>query len=193
MLLLFKRSLGRLIYAVLAVTLTLIPFRNGQASESVINRQTIEISIDHAVTQSSLLDQAEALVRQTIVATFGQQSDVNEIEVLVLGDRHGEVSPILVTSVSRTQWQADPQVSRWTRYYTEGTHALLQRHGEIEPTAPTAPPPLVIQDVLVPVNRPGPVPLIRPRTSPARRSPEREPLPIASESQVTQDNLADWD
>ncbi|NJN21975.1 MAG: hypothetical protein HC812_13330 [Leptolyngbya sp. RL_3_1] len=173
--------------------MTLIPFRNGQANQPIIDRQTIEISIDHPVTQSSLLDQAETLVRQAIATTFGQQSDVNEIEVLVLGDRHGEISPILVTSVSRTQWQADPQVSRWTRYYTEGTHALLQRHSEIEPTAPAATPPLVIQNVLVSIDRPGPVPLIRPRTSPTRRSPEREPLPIASVEQVTQDNLTDWD
>lgn len=191
MLLSFKRSKGH--FFCVAVILALIFPGAGRANEPVIGRHTLEISVDSVSTQRALVAEAEGLVTRVILDAFGQSSEVSEIEVVVLGDRHGEVSPILVTRVSRTQWQSDSQVSRWTRYYIEDTHALLQRHGEIESVAAAATPPLVIQNVLVPVNRPGPVPLIRPRTSPTRRSPEREPLPIASESQVTQDNLAEWD
>ncbi len=45
----------------------------------------------------------------------------------MVADRNGEYIPILMTRVSRTQWQATPSVSAWTSYFN-AAYALLQRH-----------------------------------------------------------------
>ncbi|MDA0267916.1 MAG: hypothetical protein O2890_11690 [Cyanobacteria bacterium] len=164
--------MDRFFYACFVLLLVLIPFRAGQANEPTVDHHTVEISIGSRVTQGALLDEAEGLVRQIIVNTFGQQSGVSQIEVVVLGERYGEISPILVTTVSRTGWQSEPQVSRWTRYYTESTHALLQRHGDIQP---------IVTAGAFPPGRPG------------ANIPFREPTSISSQSQVNQENLSDWD
>ncbi|MGD1909177.1 MAG: hypothetical protein ACFB0C_24745 [Leptolyngbyaceae cyanobacterium] len=162
-----------------------------RANEFATDRHTVEISVEGAITQGALLDAAEGRARQIIVNAFAQQPEVNQVEVVVLGDRHGEIAPILTTTVTRNQWQSRPEVSHWSRYFTEGTHALLQRHDEAEPEIAAA-PPFLIQNVPVPVNSPGPVPLIRRPAAPAN-TPVREPLQPAFESQVTQDNLTEWD
>ncbi len=195
MLLPFDRSLGYFFCAFITMALTVIFLGSSQANEPIVDRHTVEIVVDRDVTQAALLDEAEGLVRQMIVDIFAQQPDVNAVEVAVLGDRHGEIAPILVTKVSRSQWQHAPQVSPWTRYYTESTQALLQRHGEISPSGTTAgTPPIFIQNVLVPIDSPGPVPLIRAPVSPATNvNPARPPTTITSEEQVVQNNLPDWD
>ena len=51
----------------------------------------------------------------------------------MLGNRNGDVIPVLTTTVSRTQWQENPQVSAWTQY-NGVAYALIQRHDGQPPT-----------------------------------------------------------
>jgi hypothetical protein len=94
----------------------------------------INIPVYGQTISSDLTAQAELLVGKAINDRFGQNSDLFTIQVVVAGDRNGEIIPILTTTVSRTQWQENPQVHAWTKYYS-ASQALLQRHEQAETIA----------------------------------------------------------
>lgn len=78
------------------------------------------------VFSNDLISQAESMVSRAINHYFDANPSLTEVEVVVLGNSNGNIIPILTTSVARTQWQGNPLVSAWTKYY--GAHALLQQH-----------------------------------------------------------------
>lgn len=94
----------------------------------------IDIPMYGQTLYSDLTAQAESLVSNAINDQFGQNPGLSAIQVVVTSDRHGEIIPILTTTVSRAQWQENPQVNAWTRYYS-ASHALLQRHERVETIA----------------------------------------------------------
>jgi hypothetical protein len=86
------------------------------------------------VIHSDLVAQAESLLSEAISRQFNQNPNLSTVQVDVVGDRHGEIIPLLTVTVSRTQWQANPQVSAWSRYYS-ASYALLQRYESEETVA----------------------------------------------------------
>lgn len=94
----------------------------------------IEIPVYGQTLYSDLTVQSELLVSNAINRQFSQNLGLATIQVVVLGNRHGEIIPILTTKVSRTEWKDNPQVNVWTRYYS-AFHALLQRHEQAETVA----------------------------------------------------------
>ena len=86
---------------------------------------TLEIPIYSLTQPRDLLDQAERLAQDTIARQFQQQPNLDRVRLVVLGNRHGNVVPILTVAVTRSQWQRRPRVDDWAQYYASGT--LLQR------------------------------------------------------------------
>ncbi|HEY9689221.1 MAG TPA: hypothetical protein V6D46_04445 [Coleofasciculaceae cyanobacterium] len=86
---------------------------------------TLEIPIYTLTKPHDLLNQAEGLAQETIARQFQQQPNLDRVRLVVLGNRHGNVVPILTVAVTRSQWQRRPQVDSWAQYYASGT--LLQR------------------------------------------------------------------
>lgn len=91
-----------------------------------------------SVTSQDLIDQAEALVTDEIGRRFSSNADLADVRVVVLGNRNGDIAPILSTSVSRADWQANPAVSAWTNYYR--SYAFFRRHDRPEPVVAAAAP-----------------------------------------------------
>lgn len=98
----------------------------------------LEMPIYSRISSDDLISQAESRVSQEIDRRFNFDPGLAEIEVVVLGSRNGDVIPVLTTTVSRTQWQENPQVSAWTKYYS--AYALIRRHDRPEPTQVAARP-----------------------------------------------------
>lgn len=73
-----------------------------------------------------VVSQAESLAETTISRQFRQNPTQSIVQVVVTADRHGEVIPIVAVTVSRAQWQANPQVSAWSKYF-RSIDALLHR------------------------------------------------------------------
>lgn len=86
---------------------------------------TLEIPIYTLTRPRDLLDQAERLAQDTIARQFQQQPNLDRVRLVVLGNRHGNVVPILTVVVTRSQWQRRPRLDAWAQYYASGT--LLQR------------------------------------------------------------------
>lgn len=91
----------------------------------------LEMPIYSRISSDDLIGQAESMVSNEIDRYFAASPDLAEIEVVVLGSRNGDIVPILTTTVSRTQWQENSQVSAWTEYYS--SYALIRRHDNTQP------------------------------------------------------------
>ncbi|MEM9265513.1 MAG: hypothetical protein AAGA46_08310 [Cyanobacteria bacterium P01_F01_bin.13] len=86
----------------------------------------LDMPIYSRVSSDELVIRAESMVSQEINRYFEANPGLTGIEVVVLGSRSGDVIPVLATTVSRAQWQENPQVSAWTKYYS--AYALIRRH-----------------------------------------------------------------
>lgn len=75
-----------------------------------------------------IIAQAEQLANNEISRQFSQNPELVEIQAVVMGDRNGEIVPMLEATVSRDQWRENPQVSVWKVEYYNASYALLQRH-----------------------------------------------------------------
>jgi hypothetical protein len=99
-------------------------YRLARAGEE---RVVVNMPVYGEVVHSELAAQAESLIRDALNRQFSQRSNLSTVQVDVVGDRHGELIPLLTVTVSRAQWQANPQVSAWGRYYS-ASYTLLQRY-----------------------------------------------------------------
>lgn len=98
----------------------------------------VDMPIYSRTSSDDLISQAESMAEQEINQYFNSDPELVEAEVVVLGSRNGDVIPILTTTVSRSQWQENPQASAWSKYYT--AYALLRRHDRQPPTQVAAAP-----------------------------------------------------
>ncbi|MCA1991670.1 MAG: hypothetical protein LDL41_06435 [Coleofasciculus sp. S288] len=114
----------------------ILGFLNGSDRPAHAEAQDVVLNIPvyGQTVYSDLTAQVESLVSNAINRQFEQNPDLSTIQVVVMGERHGEIIPILTTTVSRTQWQENPRVNAWTRYYS-ASYALLQRHEQAETVA----------------------------------------------------------
>lgn len=65
------------------------------------------------------MQQAESTAINLIDQEFNQVSKITEVEITVSGERNGQEVPILSSRVSRTDWQAQPRIESWTKYFTK--------------------------------------------------------------------------
>lgn len=97
-------------------------------AESIV----VDMSVYGQVEYEDFFGRAKAMASDEISRQFSQNPTLSEIQVVVVGDRDGEIVPILRITVSRTQWQETPRVSFFSDYYS-ASYALLQRY-ERQPT-----------------------------------------------------------
>lgn len=98
-----------------------------QPVRAEVESVAIDMPIYGHIPYRDLIAQAESLVSNAVSQQFSQNSDLSTLRVVVTISRHGEVIPVLTTTVSREQWQETPQVNAWTDYYT-ASYDLLQRY-----------------------------------------------------------------
>lgn len=111
---------------------------------SIALAETIErsLTLQYPSNQSFeiLLQQAEDLATNSIEQSFIENPEATEITVTVSGESNGQIAPLLRSKVSRTQWQADSRISRWTKYFTSNSGVLLgfYNHAASRPILPQA-------------------------------------------------------
>ena len=81
----------------------------------------INISLKTGANQSfnNLMQQAESTAINSINQEFNRLSKVTEVGIIVSCDRNGQVVPILSSRVFRTDWQTQPRIESWTKYFTK--------------------------------------------------------------------------
>lgn len=73
----------------------------------------------------TLIQQAEALAKQSIEQGFAEKPVVTEVSLTILVERHGQIVPFLRSKVSRSQWQKNSNIQRWTQYLVSNSGVLL--------------------------------------------------------------------
>lgn len=85
-------------------------------------------------TFTNLMQQAQLLAVDSISQEFARQSTVTAVEVTVIGERNGQEVPLLFTKVSRLDWQTQPNVQLWTKYFPKA--AVLLGFNQLPKTKP---------------------------------------------------------
>lgn len=123
------------------VTLFLLNFSSSVKAEVV--QVVVDIPVvGEFVSEREIAVQAEALVSDTIRQEFSRNPDLSAIKVLAMASRNGEVVPVLETHVSRADWESEPVVAAWSRYYG-ASMTLVQRHNDDEALAIASSPAAV--------------------------------------------------
>jgi len=123
-------ALLSIVPALLQVLLVDATYQPARADADVV---VIDMPVTGPVVSNRMLVETERLVADALNRQFSQDLSSSTVQVTVLGSRNGEVIPVMRTTVSREQWQAHPQVSTWTRYYS--SYALFQRHDDVQRVA----------------------------------------------------------
>lgn len=66
---------------------------------------------------------AESLAKKSIVQEF-KQAKVTTVNLKIIGERNGLEVPLLFTKVSRSDWQTEPKVQRWSQYFIKAAVLL---------------------------------------------------------------------
>ncbi|HEY9613827.1 hypothetical protein [Allocoleopsis sp.] len=105
------------------------------ASAELVERNFI-LNSDSNPSFDNLLQQAQDLASQSIEQEFAENPETSEISIMVLGEHQGQIVPLLRSQVTRTQWQRDSRIYRWTRYFANNSQVLLGFNNP--PTVPKA-------------------------------------------------------
>lgn len=137
-----------------------------QPAWAYTDQMMMELALSANADAQKVVRQAEFLVQDTLDQRFSQEPTLSAVEVVMLGNQNGQVLPMFTTTVSREQWQANPQLELWTTY-SSGFAALFY---------PPSPPQVVA------VRPPQPSP---PRSRPSQSSSRsRSQLPERSVVQI---------
>ena len=161
---------------------TLLFIGNTSHAWANTDQMMLELSLSADADAQKVLRQAESLVSATLDQRFSQDTTLSALEVVILGNQNGQILPMMTTTVSREQWDANPQVELWTAY-SSSFSALFY---------PSRPPEVVV------ARPPQPQAARRPQTprqSTARRLPERSVIQIErayDQGQLSRQQLNDF-
>ena len=137
-----------------------------------------DFTIDSSGVSSyrSLMQQAEDRAKRAIATEFADNPELTEITVTILAERLNRIVPLLLVKVSRSQWEEEPEMEKWTRYFITSEVLLGFRDTQEENPTLSAPPPRQTRP-----NNPRPS---QPQTTPDN-SEQTTPPPQSSPSSPT--------
>ena len=94
-------------------------------------------------TYNQFLERANSLAKNTIEQRFKTDRELDALNVVVIGENNGAIAPLLAVKVNRDNWQANPNVQKWSNEFPF-SQSLLGLESLPNPTAPSAaaaPPP----------------------------------------------------
>lgn len=94
-------------------------------------------------TYGQFLERANSLAKNTIEQRFKTDRELDALNVVVVGENNGAIAPLLAVKVNRDNWQANPNVQKWSNEFPF-SQSLLGLESPPPPTAPpaaAAPPP----------------------------------------------------
>jgi hypothetical protein len=104
-----------LLWEAILITITLISTVSIALAE--IKENSLILNSNTSKSFESLIQQAEDLAEQSIKEEFTINPEANKISILISAERNGQIVPVLRSKVSRSQWQRDSRIRRWTRYF----------------------------------------------------------------------------
>ena len=123
----------KLLYSLpLLLSLTSIPL----ASARPLNLN-LSLSREGKETYNQLIERAQQLAKREIEQGFRSDSRLDSADVVVIGESHGAIAPLLSVRVSRADWQSNPKITRWSNSFPFSKSLL----GFESPPSPSSPLP----------------------------------------------------
>ncbi|MCL2933577.1 MAG: hypothetical protein MGG11_15395 [Trichodesmium sp. MAG_R03] len=66
-----------------------------------------------------LVKNAENLAKKTINQELANNPEIIEITITILGERRSQIVPVIRSNVSRLEWQNNPNIDNFTRYFAD--------------------------------------------------------------------------
>lgn len=95
-----------------------------QMAQAYTAKLDLTLTLQYEETYESLVSRGEAVARAIAQRSFDQDILVTDVEVMLLVDSEGKISPLLELKVSRQSWKRNPDPQRWISYFPE-TKTLL--------------------------------------------------------------------
>jgi hypothetical protein len=96
-----------------------------EAIEDGVRAIQLTISTQPQQTFEDLVQQARTLAQSLVEQGFAESADATEVAVQILGERDGQEVPLLMARVSRSNWQTQPDIDVWARYFAIPARVLL--------------------------------------------------------------------
>ena len=114
--------------------------------------QQIDLIFSPNTNQSfeDVLEQAESIASNSVEQVFAQNPEVTQIYIRIFGDVKGQIAPLLFSKVYRSDWQTEPKIDRWIRYF-DNSGLLLGFYNSSDSLSPPIPP----APTLTPEDDPG--------------------------------------
>lgn len=114
---------GWLVATALLITLSisiLVPL-------AVAEPEQIDITLNANGHQTfdSLMQRAEVEASRAIAQLFTTHPHITEVSIRIMAERHGQEVPLIFATVSRADWQQDPRLQPWARYFGRSPMVLL--------------------------------------------------------------------
>lgn len=107
----YRRILWSTIFVITSLVVT-IPRVLAETKELNLTLESIGNS-----SFETVMRQAQDLAKQSVEQEFTDNPEITEVSITILGDRNGQIVPLLRSKVSRSQWQQNPRIYQWTKYF----------------------------------------------------------------------------
>ncbi|EGJ35659.1 MULTISPECIES: hypothetical protein [Moorena] len=104
-----------------------------------IKEYHVILNSDSSQSFERLIQQTENLAQTKLNQEFTGNPDITSISMMILGERNGQVVPLMIATVSRSQWKQFPIIQRWASYFSNSEMLLGFRASDSSP-APSNPP-----------------------------------------------------
>lgn len=73
---------------------------------------------------ADMVKRAEIKTENAIRREFSRRSGTNQLSIRITGERNGQQAPIMMVSITRSQWRNRPKIKSWGRYYSDSSKLL---------------------------------------------------------------------
>ncbi|MBW4640184.1 MAG: hypothetical protein KME05_18535 [Gloeocapsa sp. UFS-A4-WI-NPMV-4B04] len=90
------------------------------------NTERIEISLPRHQneTYQGLVNRAEAAALKSIEQSFAQDTQLTNVSIVIMGQNHGKIAPVLFLKVDRSEWLSNPALQHWVTYFRSARSLL---------------------------------------------------------------------
>jgi hypothetical protein len=110
-------------WAISALVIPTLVIASMAAPAHAKNRQIERLVNAQGNDFATLMRQADTIARDLLNQSFADPT-TTEVSLKVLGEREGQIAPLLSVSVSRQDWQNRSSVQQWARYFGGSTTLL---------------------------------------------------------------------
>ncbi|HAA28441.1 MAG TPA: hypothetical protein DCE56_13100 [Cyanobacteria bacterium UBA8553] len=134
----YSRFIWGIILTLISVTST-ISLASAETKE-----QNLLLNSDGTQSFNVLIRSAQDLAKTSIEQEFTENPEVNEVSLTISTEHNGQIVPILHAKVTRSQWQKDSRLNRWTKYFNSSGVLLGFYTPSVSPTPQLSPRPVIV-------------------------------------------------